>query len=836
MKNRGWSEELLKKQRIGYIDIHAIRKKGVINDEYLQLIGLLNEKENPIFQDQRIFYPLIRRNKVVYAVSGQFQKSSTDDRKYINLDSGPLKMGSKQYLYNQDAIYRKGEVFICEGIPDTLTALALGLNAAGTLGVGNIPNADLFENNNLVYIIPDNDDSGYWAAIQTAMNIYGKNTGSEVFIIQLPDRIWDKAKREEYQAAQNKANQTYTISPKAQDFGGMQPVKDLNDWFRLGNEKEDFQSLIRNAEPILEHYIRNLGKIGLRPQELEEKLDNYVYPLIATRGAIVQQRYIDPLARSRRDGGLEIGKTISRGKLKKIVTSREHQRTDPNSNAADQIDKLRKEKGRMNEYELHQQVTNLILAELRGNAKFYSDNKTGKTFIFKDNKLIEISGEKRDFQHLLHQYKINASTRLFLHLENELRIEGEIHGVKTDIHIFCYYHPKTYTLYISANPGQVYRVTQDRIERVDNGEDEILLLPEPNSAPLEIAEELEEGLFEKIMLDPVVFVQDNLNPAEKQLLLDLAIRMVFFKSIMPTRIIPALVGQKGSKKSSTLRKMMKLLFGPDADIYQLPDKEEDFIALVYNRSIVPMDNVDHHKSWLNDCLAIIATGGIHPRRELYTTLGLREAPLNAFIFLTSREPHFKRDDVAERLLLLKVDRPEDEKLRAEHEVNQEVNENRPKLLRALLERLQEMIRSLKLADTFDPREFENPFRMADFGSFILKWGKLTNREAEIKEMLNKLTREQINYTTEDDILLDLFEVWIRVERNEGRVVKGPDLYSELKAIAEDSNFDFSFKNTRSFGKNFARLVPSLRQKYTVKMDEKSHVKEYHFFQRKRVEE
>ena len=835
LTGRGWSEELLKAQNIGFIDVAAIRKSGKISDGDLELAGLLvrgkDDQLFPLASSPRIWFPIFHRQRVVYGVCGKFLDNDKEpDKKYKNLASGPLGIGSRQFLYNINAAYKKEEVFICEGIPDTLTALTLGLNAVGTLGAGNIPDAGLFKHFNRIFIIPDNDENenGYWAAIEAAMKIYKKLCTGDVFILQLPKQAWQKNKQEQFHQAQGEARLDFRRpSPKAEDFGGLQSVKDLNDWFKLGYTRDDFSALIRKAEPILDHYIGRLAGYNASAQYVEKQLDEYVYPLISTRGPIVQKQYIDQLAKPKNKGGLGIGKTISREKLNEIAKS-EKRTANSESTACQRVDHLRRERRGMNEYELSQRVSEVILEDLKQSSTLYTDEISGKSYVFKDKMLIEISRDSRLFRHLLYEYGINPSDRLFNHLTNELQIHAETKGEKAEIHIFCHYNPRSFTLYICANPGQMYRITEDRIDMVDNGEDGVLLLPEPYSAPLEIADELEEGLYERIILDPLIFVQNNLTADDKRLLLDMAIRMVFFKSVMPTRIIPALIGQKGSKKSSTWRKMMKLFFGPKADIFQLPKNEEDFITLMVNHSVVVLDQVDQHKKWLNDCLAILATGGIHTRRELYTTIGLKEAPLNAFVFLASREPHFKRDDVAERLLLLKVDRLEDEKLHPEHEVNREVNENRAKLWRALLERLQEMIRALKLADTFDPGEFDHPFRMADFGSFILKWGKLKNRETEVREILARLSREQLKFTTEDDILYSLFLEWIERDGKEGKVFKGPEMHLDFMQIAEEQKMNFPFPNSRSFGRHFARLIPFLKHEFAVDVSEKGHVKEYLF--------
>lgn len=61
-----------------------------------------------------------------------------------------------------------------------------------------------------------------------------------------------------------------------------------------------------------------------------------------------------------------------------------------------------------------------------------------------------------------------------------------------------------------------------------------------------------------------------------------------------------------------------LLFGSQYDVNSLPGKPEDFDTLVTNNHLVVFDNVDSGKSWLNDKLALVATGQTVEKRRLYT--------------------------------------------------------------------------------------------------------------------------------------------------------------------------------------------------------------------------
>ena len=107
-----------------------------------------------------------------------------------------------------------------------------------------------------------------------------------------------------------------------------------------------------------------------------------------------------------------------------------------------------------------------------------------------------------------------------------------------------------------------------------------------------------------------------------------------------------------------LRVLLRALFGKKAEVLKLSKEKEDaFLATVTSQHVAAFDNLDGEIKWLPNHLATAATGGDVPLRKLYTTNALVRYPVRCFLALTSREPDsLTRDDVADRLLTLKVDR------------------------------------------------------------------------------------------------------------------------------------------------------------------------------------
>src|SRR5262249_22960218 len=157
----------------------------------------------------------------------------------------------------------------------------------------------------------------------------------------------------------------------------------------------------------------------------------------------------------------------------------------------------------------------------------------------------------------------------------------------------------------------VYKVTPEAIELVDNGTDGVLFLRDRRNEPFELLdEEITDDLFHEHITAQINFAKDGrLAVADLQLLFGLWVLSIFFPALMPTKVILAFVGPKGSGKSYTLRKLGLLLFGSRFEVQNLPEKKEDFDAVVTNAHLACFDNADTKLHWLPDRLATCATGG-----------------------------------------------------------------------------------------------------------------------------------------------------------------------------------------------------------------------------------
>jgi hypothetical protein len=234
--------------------------------------------------------------------------------------------------------------------------------------------------------------------------------------------------------------------------------------------------------------------------------------------------------------------------------------------------------------------------------------------------------------------------------------------------------------------------------------------------------------------------------------------------------------------------------GPSSKSWGMSHEPKDFDAAVTGDAFVGIDNADANVPWLDDKLAVVATGGMLKRRLLYTTNQLVEFPITAFVGITSRTPHFRREDVADRLLLFHVERLET--FGAEGELLSELTAQRDVLMTELVGQLQRVLSALH---TNKGKSYSTSFRIADFAMFVLRVADAEDRLAEAEAMFERLAQEQLAFVVQDDPVIELLEDW--VHDHPGQEVTTAQLFAALRTLATSSRPErsFDFKSAVAFG-------------------------------------
>jgi hypothetical protein len=167
---------------------------------------------------------------------------------------------------------------------------------------------------------------------------------------------------------------------------------------------------------------------------------------------------------------------------------------------------------------------------------------------------------------------------------------------------------------------------------------------------------------------------------------------------------PFLTGPQGAGKSTGGRMLIRIVEGMSGDLRRAPKDEENLIAAVAAGWVTALDNLSHMTPDLSDAMCCIVTGAENVKRALFTDGDVFRARYRRPLLLTGIDVGVIRPDLAERLLPLRLERPQVR--RTEAELWAEYAEVLPVVLGSLLD-LTVKVRAVTAETPTD-------LRMADF--------------------------------------------------------------------------------------------------------------------------
>jgi hypothetical protein len=405
--------------------------------------------------------------------------------------------------------------------------------------------------------------------------------------------------------------------------------------------------------------------------------------------------------------------------------------------------------------------------------------------------------EQRSFQHLLSAISgLSATETQFRFVLDSLQTEAA-RTKPVEVHTFSFYDRRTGRVVVSdAGGGTWHRERRDEWRPGYNGDDGILFLTEADALPWSREPSTGKALswfLGRLLLDG----HAALGRKAQQTLWLIFILQNFFPALRRTRVIPAFLGPQGSGKTSAMRMFGMLLCGPEFDVTGVSaDREDAFVAAVSNRTVVALDNADQRVRWLEDSLATYATSLRYRLRRLYTTNEEVSYAPRAILLLSSRDPHFRRPDVAERLLPMNFERPE--RYQPESVLFGELMKRRGQIMDELL------LRAGSIADSLASINLPAlPFRMADFAAFGWAVAHAAGRDTEWEGLLGKLEAGQMQFAGEGDSLVAVLRTILDRDGRIGPVDVG-GLYKTCAAVAEGECLPFS-RTAQGFGKHLTNM-------------------------------
>lgn len=419
----------------------------------------------------------------------------------------------------------------------------------------------------------------------------------------------------------------------------------------------------------------------------------------------------------------------------------------------------------------------------------------------------------------LKDYRVNPAEREFVHIMEAVKSAARSDGRRVQVCRFCFYDRSHNRLYIHGGRARVLRLDGQSVSWVDNGTDEVLfeddndfeVIPEAALSVVAHGDPIHD-----LIVGRVNFIRGSaviLSAEQQQLVLRVWILSIFFPELLPSKCLLLLYGEKGSGKTTTLRVILKLLLGPHANVTPLT-KEDGFNAAVSSEYLLVLDNVDSFCRWIEDRLATVATGQTIRLRKLYTTNEVLSFATRCCLALTARTPRFRRDDVVDRLQILRVARLE--RFSREADWYAEIEAHRAVLWGQLLRDLNAVITLLGDAAAGPPETI----RLADWAFVATTVGDALGLGDAVREALEASELDKAHFLLEADELYDLLDAI--ANESPFKLWKAGELFAELKRRAEQADVEFSVRSPRSLGRILHRLKPALQRMISFEIVPSTH--------------
>lgn len=480
---------------------------------------------------------------------------------------------------------------------------------------------------------------------------------------------------------------------------------------------------------------------------------------------------------------------------------------------------------------LKDKIAQVILRTIENEGKIYLSNHKFYLFLENEREVIPIVKDSIALMNLMTKWGINASENLYKYVYHELIAYSAEKAIKVDIHRFAYYDKKNFVLYLYTAPKAVLKISPKKIETVENGDNGILFEEWQSYEQFQLVEfdKNKNYLLDVIIKDLKI---DESNPdINLRKVLEIWFYSLFFESIMPTKPLLVTIGEKGSGKSSILKRSGQLLMGQKFNV-TFPDNK-NLITLVTNNYLVVLDNMDSPTTQINDTLARVATGQVIKTRDYYTTNSQVEFESKCYVALTSRKPQFTRDDVADRLLCIFLSRFIDKNSKgggfeAESEIEEVTNNMRNEAMSYVVANLQKIIGNLRKNKD---KKYKHVFRIADFSNFAFKSANNETEVNDLKKLFSALAQQQKEFAIQDDIIYTLLQEIVSSTFIRHQKFSSAALYKEFKHKAEELELDKFFNSIYSNPKALTTHLMNIKSNVANEIiinRQKGHANNYYY--------
>lgn len=489
-------------------------------------------------------------------------------------------------------------------------------------------------------------------------------------------------------------------------------------------------------------------------------------------------------------------------------------------------------------------VANVVVSDLEACGEFFRTDD-GRLFYYDDaqSEVYRVDGDSRRtfteaFQGMAYEKYRLYEGRFSRNLGKDIKRMALHDAPVKEAYQFAHYDRACGELYVTDWGDGYYAITPDTIDWRANGTD-VYFLPNQRAEPYEYLNPDERPSLPGELPgerpkwlgsgDPLMRLFGNrinydetavLGPTEQRKQLYLHLHTLPFIDLLNARPIMAWVGQKGSGKTVAQRSIGLFVYGEDYTESTMPSDKSDFLAKVTNQALAFVDNYDDGVHWANDLLASVATGAGVDKRELFTTNSLYQEVPRCWLSLTSRDPPTRRDDVADRTLVFRVERLED--FIGESVYYRQVTKHRDLLWSSYLDNLQQVLQEYRQRDI---NSMSSAHRMAGWAILAKVVGDALEID-RVKELLEVMETERSKFALEDERWAGLIADWVDDEPETASAWRGAgDLATALEAYADDENVSLT---ASGLGSRLNQYHSQLAELYNLEVKDGDRSKIYRF--------
>lgn len=465
----------------------------------------------------------------------------------------------------------------------------------------------------------------------------------------------------------------------------------------------------------------------------------------------------------------------------------------------------------------------------------YETSKGTSFLITVDNTLYVVLGETHEIMSLSEMrnarvlsylnamYGIVARETVTTFIYESMRAHTMQHGTRVELRRFAVYNEATQTAYLSTYQGHSWRLDgSDHPYMVPNGEDGVFFADDDGGAYTNTNLGHHGMLIER--LTSLNFAPSGLGgitPEQQQQALTIWMFMLAFPDMMPTKPLLLIEGQQGSGKTASLQLIQLALMGMTKPMILGRNKEDEFGVMLLRSPIAILDNTDNYIEWVADSVCAYTTLGIFVKRKLYTDDEEAIIRPHAFLAVASKNPaSFRREDVADRCIILRLDRRAD--FASFRKLREDILRDRNHLFGEYVWYVNQIVKEIRnnAAD-----RAESNSRMADFSYLgrvvakVLGWP-----EGSIEALMDALQDERDAFASEEDPLVELLHDWIAYrtrtgeragQSNIGREINVQQLFTELETLAQARGITSWYKSPRTLAQKIRS--PHIDREFNVKI-------------------